>query len=189
MTWAASLLVVTSSNGSLGLLEPGKEGSLILRVLFLARRVKRLPRRLLLRLEKPPKRMKAAKPAASCKRMTGNFRRRKPGGQNAFRCSLPHGSVLCRLSQRGALPNAARCIGHRSALHSSSQRSGPVIPQYRAGQFSQPRKPLLHVVGHVAAQLRSLYDDLVGQTHDKSRDALIVAHLGIQHPFLLSTHG
>lgn len=133
--------------------------------------------------------MKAAKPAASCKRMTGNFRRRKPGGQNAFRCSLPHDSVLRRLSQRSALPNAARCIGYRSALHLSSQRSELVIPQYRAGQFSQPRKPLLHVVGHVAAQLWSLYDDLVGQTHDKSRDALIVAHLGIQHPFLLSAHG
>ena len=136
-----------------------------------------------------PGTVEAAKPAASCKRMTGNFRRRKPGGQNAFRCSLPHGSVLRRLSQRSALPIAVRCIGHRSALHLSSQRSELVIPQYRAGRFSQPRKPLLHVVGHVAAQLWSLYDDLVGQTHDKSRDALIVAHLGVQHPFLLSAHG
>lgn len=188
MTWAASLLVVTPSNGSLVLLEPGKEGSLILRVLFWGRRGKVSPIGFCCAW-KSPRKDESGQAGSILQADDGSFSRRKPGGQNAFRCSLPHGSVLRRLSQRSALPNAACCIGHRSALHSSSQRSELVIPQYRAGQFSQPRKPLLHVVGHVAAQLWSLYDDLVSQTHDKSRDALIVAHLGIQHPFLLSAHG
>lgn len=181
MTWAASLLAVSSSNGSLGLLELGKEGSLILRVLFWGRRGKVSPIGFCCAW-KIPRKDESGQAGSILQADDRQLSQTEAGW--AERLSLLLAPWLC-----SPPIIAARCIAHRSALHLSSQRSELVISQYRAGQFSQPRKPLLHVVGHVAAQLWSLYDDLVGQTHDKSRDALIVAHLGIQHPFLLSAHG
>ena len=131
----ASLLVVTSSNGSLGLLEPGKKGSLILRVLFWGRRGKVSPIGFCCAW-KSPRRDESGQAGSILQADDRQLSRTEAGWAErlslilaTWQCSPPiitarcivQRSALHRPSQCAASVIAARCIRHRSAVGLSSR--------------------------------------------------------------------
>ena len=147
MAWAASLLVVTSSNGSLGLLEPGKKGSLILRVLFWGRRGKGSPAGSCCARKSP---RKGESGQADSIRQADNRQFSQTEAGWAERLSL-----LLATWQCSPPIIAAQCIAQRSALHRPSQRAAFVIAAQWACHPAISGRPVLTAAQAIAARSRT----------------------------------
>ena len=84
-----------------------------------------------------------------CCQMTSPKAAREAAAPTVFRRSPPHRTISWQKTQRGALAIAARCDGHRTAVHKNEENS----KEFPTGHFTISRKVIVHLP-HSAAGTR-----------------------------------